>query len=83
MAVNPPVKYPAIECRPLMDWVARLGTASALFKVNVCRVERGLEPMGDAGFRIWLRRRVPADTVQDVEKASRIPAAQLRPDLYG
>jgi DNA-binding transcriptional regulator YdaS (Cro superfamily) len=57
--------------------------------LEVIRKNRGIAAkiardlnISKAAVSLWLKRRIPAERVLDVEKATGIPRHDLRPDLY-
>ena len=77
------ITYPPISVPALVEWQNSKGTALAVFEINKALDERGRAVVGDATFRVWLKRRVPAELVSAVVAATGIEAKNIRPDLFG
>ena len=77
------ITYDPVPTPELEEWKNRMGTARAVFELNKQLDERDKPVIGDATFRVWLKRRVPAELVSAVVAASGLPAKAIRPDIFG
>ena len=76
------ITYDPIDVPALEAWRQEIGTARAVYLINKELDARGRPVIGDATFRIWQTRRVPAGSVISVVAASGVQASDIRPDLF-